>query len=78
MPHSALKSEAPPFQGVTSTLYIGTSKDTLLQTAQVTLYDPKRPSSTLEVRAVLDTGSQRSYATDTVKRALNLKSKKVR
>jgi len=77
MPHVALNPDTPPFQVPTSTLYIGTSKNVLLQTAQVILYNPKRPSSTLKVRAVLDTGSQRSYATDTVKKALNLESKEV-
>ena len=29
----------------------------------------------MKVQAVMDTGSQRSYATDTVKKALNLESK---
>lgn len=70
----ALNPAAPPFQAPTSTLYVGASKNTLLQTAQVVLYNPERPRSTLKVRAVLDTGSQRSYATDTVKKALNLES----
>ena len=75
--HVALNPVAPPFQVPTSTFYIGTSNNALLQTAQVVLYNPERPSSTLKVRAVLDTGSQRSYATDTVKKALNLDSKEM-
>lgn len=58
--HAAINPETPPFQAPTSTLYIGTCKNALLQTAQVTLYNPDRPSSILKVRAVLDTGSQRS------------------
>lgn len=70
--HSPLNPVARPFQVPTSTLYVGTSKSVLLQTAQVTLYNPERPSSTVKVRAVLDTGSQMSYATDIVKKALNL------
>ena len=31
----------------------------------------------MRVRAILDTGSQRSYATDTVKKAMNLESKEM-
>jgi len=77
MPHVALNPDTPPFQVPTSTLYIGTSKNVLLQTAQVILYNPKKAKLDLKVRAVLDTGSQRSYATDTVKKALNLESKEV-
>ncbi len=65
----------PPFQTPTSTLYVGTSKNALLQTAQVVLYNPEKPSSTLKARAVLDTGSQWLCATDTVKKALKLESK---
>ena len=75
--HTALNPGAPSFQVPTSTLYIGTSKNTLLQTAQVVLYNLEKPCSTLKVRAVLDTGSQRSYAMDTVKKALNLESKEM-
>ena len=75
--HTALNPEAPSFQVPTSTLYVGTSKNVLLQTAQVVLSNLEEPCSTLKVRAVLDTGSQRSYATDTVKRALNLESKEM-
>ena len=72
MSRSPLSPVARPFQVPTSTLYIGTSKRVLLRTAQVTLYNPERPSSTVKVRVVLDTGSQMSYATDVVKKALNL------
>ena len=76
-PHPILNPEAPPFSVPTSTLYIGSSKNALLQTAQVVLYNPERPSMTLKVRAVLDNGSQRSYATDIVQKALNLEPKEV-
>ena len=74
---TALNPEAPSFQVPTSTLYIGTSKNAFLQTAQVVLYNLEKPCSTLKVRAVLDTGSQRSYATDAVKKALHLESKEM-
>ncbi len=75
--HVALNPNAPPFQAPTSSLYVSTSQNALLQTAQVILYNPEVPDVTLKVRAVLDTGSQRSYATDAVKEALNLESKEM-
>lgn len=71
MSHSPLNPIACPSQVPTSTLCVGTSKSVLLHTAQVTLYNPERPSSTVKVGAVLDTGSQMSYATDVVKKAVN-------
>lgn len=43
-PCATLKLEAPPFQVPTSSLYIGTSKNALLQTAQVVFYNPEMPS----------------------------------
>ena len=72
--HTALNPDATPFSSH-STLYVGSSRSTLLQTAQVILYNPDNKKSMLRVRAVLDTGSQRSYASDAVKEALSLKPK---
>ena len=74
---ASLNPEAPPFQTPTSTLYIGASKNVLLHTAQVVLYNPEKPNSTLNIRAVLDAGSQRSYIAETARKALNLKLKEV-
>ena len=58
--HTTLNPDATPFSASHSTLYIGANRSTLLQTAQVTLYNPDNQKSMLRVRAVLDTGSQRS------------------
>ena len=45
----------------------------MLQTAQAIAFNPNHPNRSLLVRIVLDTGSQRSYVTDRVKRELSLK-----
>jgi hypothetical protein len=46
----------------------------LLQTAKMVIDDASRgPVTTMEVRAILDTGSQRSYVKNDVREALNLK-----
>ncbi len=45
----------------------------LLQTAIIKLFNPEEPKRSIEVRAILDTGSQQSYATKKVKDALALK-----
>ena len=74
---ASLNPGAPPFQTPTSTLYISTSKNVLLQTAQVVLYNPEKPNSTLNVRAVLDAGSQQSYIVETARKVLNLELKEV-
>lgn len=60
---------APP----TTSMYVSAGKTVLLQTARVLVYNPDAPQSSLEIRAVLDTGSQRSYVTNQVKDALALK-----
>ena len=68
-----LNPEAPKFQPPTSSLFVGGKGTVLLQTARVQIYDPEHRERTLEVRAILDTGSQQSYATQRVKQALALK-----
>ena len=47
----------------------------LLQTARAVVYDANQPRSTpsLEVRAILDLGSQRSYVTARVREALDMR-----
>lgn len=45
----------------------------LLQTARVQLFNPENPGRSVEVRAILDTGSEQSYTTEKVKDALLLK-----
>jgi len=44
----------------------------LLQTAIAEVYNPKNLSSTLKVRLILDSGSQRSFLTEQVKNTLGL------
>ena len=44
----------------------------LLQTAVTEAFNPEDPSKTTRVRVVLDTGSQHTYVTDTVRRELGL------
>jgi len=44
----------------------------LLQTACTTVYNLGNPANSKEVRIILDTGSQRSYITETVKEHLSL------
>lgn len=58
----------------TTSLYIDTNKTVLLQTARAFVYNPYLPQSPLEVRVLLDGGSQRSYVTTRVKNALSLTS----
>ena len=80
-PPTTLNPDAPtyevPASKSSSTLYVGADKTTLLQTAQAVLYNPNRPDLFVMVRAILDTGSQRSYVTDGVKQALSLETEEV-
>ncbi len=46
----------------------------LLQTARAVVYNPNDPSISRTARIVMDTGSQRSYLTDTKRRELELKT----
>ena len=45
----------------------------LLQTAIVRVYNPEKPGCSIDIRAIVDTGSQQSYASQRVKDALALK-----
>ena len=80
-PPTTLNPDAPTYEVLTSnsssTLYVGADETTLLQTARAVLYNPNRPDSIVRVRAILDTGSQRSYVTDGVKQALSLETEEV-
>ena len=55
-----------------STLLVKAKGPVLLQTARVQLFNPDDPGRSVEVRAILDTGSQQSYTTEKVKDALLL------
>ena len=72
---TGLNPTAPSFQPptTTSTLLVNTRGPVLLQTARLKLSNPENPERVIEVRAILDTGSQQSYVTDKVKNALSLR-----
>ena len=68
---------APPNQTDTSTETSGTlwtfsNNEVLLQTAEVSLFNPNSPEDCVKALVVLDTGSQRSYLTDRMKNLLSL------
>ena len=69
-----LNPEAPAFTTTptSATLYVGSDKAILLQTALAEVSNPLQPSRALKIRIVLDSGSQRSYLTQRVKEALEL------
>ena len=74
-PPARLDPEATPFVApptTTASMYVDASKIVLLQTARAVVYNPRGSQSSLEVRAVLDAGSQRSYVTTRVKDLLQL------
>ena len=66
---TAASFTSPP---TSTSLYVGTNKAVLLQTALVEVYNPTNPSLTLKLRLILDRGSQRSYLTEQVKNTLGL------
>ena len=55
-----------------TSLFVGVKEAVLLQTAKVQIFNPENPRRSLEVRAILDIGSQQSYVTQRVKNALSL------
>ena len=71
---SNLNPEATPFVATPTTTCFSasTSKTVLLLTVRSVVYNPDVPHSNMEVRAILDLGSQRSYITNQVKDALAL------
>lgn len=65
---------AKPFQPQSMSMLVGTKGAVLLQTANVHVYDPDDPQNSMNVRAILDTGSQQSYASRHVTDTLKLKA----
>ena len=55
-----------------TSLWVSSSRTVLLQTARAQAYNPISPQQSWQVRIVLDNGSQRSYITERVARALSL------
>ena len=66
-------SHPNPSVNVSATLHVNSRTPILLQTAKAAVCDASRDEPKLEVRAILDLGSQRSYVTTRVREALNLK-----
>ena len=79
-----LNPRAPSFQAppshtpTTSSLFVGAKDAILLETARLCIYDPDKPERSVEFRAILDTGSQQSYATQRVKDSLAVQSREKR
>ncbi len=71
---NTLNPRAAEFTPPKSTnLYVSANKAVLLQTARtVVYYNPDIPHSQMDVRIILDSGSQQSYVSDRVSSALSL------
>ena len=63
--NDGLNPGAQPFEPVSKApnLLVNGRDAVLLQTAKVCVYNPINPDECVTIRAVLDTGSQRSYTT---------------
>ena len=73
-----LDPSAPPFANTNTTspvLYIHTNKGVLLQTARAVVTNPHHPSRSLDVKVILDSGSQRSYITEHARKSLGLEAR---
>ena len=71
---SPVQKEGTQYQeGTTNSLYAGSASPVLLQIAVMRVYNPNRVSEGYRVvRAVLDTGSQRTYLSEVVAKELHL------
>ena len=69
---------SPPREssGRLTVLYVNVSTPILLQTAKAAIYRPGQPNEKFLARLILDSGSQRSYVTTTVKDKLRLPSER--
>ena len=72
--NASLNPGAAPFQSSqpTSTLCSGSRQAVFLQTARAVIHHPFKPHVSLEVRLILDGGSQKSYISQRVCDVLNL------
>ena len=74
--HSTLNAGGPTFSSQQShqstSLWVGSDRAVLLQTAQALASNPDAPQKSRQVRIVLDCGSQRSYVTEQVAKDLSL------
>ena len=74
-PSSQLNPDTPPYVATPTTSNLCSDNRKmilLLQTARAQVHNPSDPYRTLEVRLLLDGGSQRSYITDRVRKLLAL------
>lgn len=69
---SALNPNAPSFASTSNNFCAGSAKSVLLQTARACIYNPAAPHHSVEVRLLLDSGSQRSYLSERARRLLQL------
>ena len=58
-------------------MYVSTRTPVLLQTARAQVFQPDKPSNTMDVRIILDSGSQRSYVENRVRETLELPTEQV-
>ena len=74
VPSSHLNPDAPPYIATptSSDICSNNRRMVLLQTARARVHNPSDPHRTMEVRLLLDGGSQRSYITDRVRKLLAL------
>ena len=71
-PPTEVSTNQESSQGSTSTLYAGSRNSVLLQTARVQLFNLNTNGYDTTTRAILDTGSQRTYVTCRLRDELNL------
>ena len=58
-------------------MYVSTRTPVLLQTARAQVFQPDKPCNTMDVRIILDSGSQRSYVENRVREILKLPTEQV-
>ena len=76
---SALNPEAPSYvSNHTSALCSTSANSVFLQTARARLYNLQPPGTCIELRMLLDGGSQRSYMTERARRKLHLEREPVK
>ena len=64
---------ATPYLPTTATFCADQMKSVLLQTARCVVQNPKCPQNLLELRLLMDSGSQKSYLTERARKVLGLK-----
>ena len=72
---AAINHNAASFQPSAKTsLFVGADNTVLLQTAKVHIFNLSKPDKSMSIRAVLDTGSQKSYITQRARDTLELET----